>query len=154
MNREKSVIIVEYHQHQKNYKRLSFRREMANVKYNSYFFWTIFGVFILALWIGLYVGFVVPIENSVLFHQTQCTTVHSTPGYSVHCPCKASSCPESKSYPCVQIYVNYTLTHGGASKYGVKYSQLHFSEAVLGYNVSLFGNILSSRNPIDNGRAP
>lgn len=133
MNRQKSVRIVDL-KYQKSSEKLSLHCGMANLKY-SYVLWALFGVLLVALWIGLYVGYVLPVQNSFLYKETQCTITRGIllPQESVqHCPCVSSPCPDPpKTYSCVQIFVNYSIPQRG-----VKQSLLHYSEAVVENNVS------------------
>lgn len=110
---------------------------MASVKY-SYIFWCLFGVFILALWIALYVGCVIPIEKSETFRATQCTTVDSRNVGHEECPCTSSSdngC--GKSFSCLQIFVNFTVHDAQTSTPQVRRGVLHFAENILQSNVSI-----------------
>ncbi|KXJ10240.1 calcium-activated potassium channel subunit beta-3 [Exaiptasia diaphana] len=133
MNRQKSVKIADFKYH-KSSEKLSLHCGMANVKY-SHVLWALFGVFLLAVWIGLYVGYVLPVQNSFMYKETQCTITRGIllPSESVQqCPCTSSPCPDPpKKYPCVQIFVNYTIP-----QQRVKHSLLHYSEAVTGNNCS------------------
>lgn len=109
---------------------------MANVKY-SYIFWSLYGVFMLALWIALYVGCVIPIENSETFRETLCTTDDSRNEGHEQCPCTSSSDERcGKSFSCLQIFVNFTVQYPYSSTPQVKRGLLHFADNILQSNVS------------------
>jgi hypothetical protein len=108
---------------------------MAHAKY-SYVFWGLFSLFVLALWVGLYVGCVIPIENSEKFKITQCTTVDSRYAGNENCPCTSSSDQRcGKSYSCLQIFVNFSVQK--EAKPQARQGQLYFSENILQSNVSI-----------------
>lgn len=136
MTHEKSVKIVNF-KYQKSYNKLTLHRGMATLKY-SYVLWSLFGIFIVALWIGLYVGYVLPVEKSFVYKETTCKTTSWTklpPQYDQQCDCESSTCPQKpKTFPCFQIYVNYTVSNSQGQH--VKHTMLRYSEAVLGKNVS------------------
>ncbi|XP_031569304.1 uncharacterized protein LOC116303836 [Actinia tenebrosa] len=122
---------------------------MANIKY-SYVFWGLFGVFILALWIALYVGCVIPIEKSETFRATQCKTIYSRDVGHQKCPCTSSSddgC--GKSYSCLQIFVSFTVQYHNTSTPQARRGLLHFAENILHSNCSYEPFCESSQDLID-----
>lgn len=139
MNQGKRVKILDF-KYQKSYDKLRFLSEMAPFKY-SYILWTLFGIFLIALWIGLYVGYVLPVENEFAFQETVCKTTSwklLPAQYDQQCACRSTPCPQSlKKHPCLQIFVNYTVINSQGTEQNVKDTLLYYSEAVIGKNVSL-----------------
>lgn len=117
--------------------------------------WGLFSIFIIALWIGLYVGYVLPVENEFPFKETTCKTTSSKllpEQYDQQCECRSTSCPETQKrthHPCLQIFVNYTIVNNRGAKQNVKNTLLRYSEAVLGKNVSLITVRIIVKSSVD-----